>query len=105
MIVLALLLAAAPRIALVVHPTGFSGDDAKKLAAKVASEVDSVGASAVLVDARPGCAGACLVSLVPGADAIVWIDAVRAGRQVELDVRAFDSDGARVAGDESVARA
>jgi hypothetical protein len=114
-VLLALLAAtsSAPRVAVVVHTTGFSDDDGKRVQDKVGAEVSATGvelwALSKSLDVRTECLvdRNCAREVLRAADAawLVWIEATRAGGQVALESHLLDSDGRSVAQDESAARA
>ena len=111
MIALLLLLAAAPRVAVVVHPAGFADDDARRLQDKVSQEVQATGAE--LASASLEVKTECLLDRVCARDALrtadagylVWIEALRVGGQVQLDCRLLDAEGRSIAQSDSAARA
>lgn len=111
-LVIALFAAAAPRVAVVVHTTGFSDDDGKRVQNKIGAEVSSTGvelwALSKAVEVRTECLvdRGCARDLLRAADAswLVWIEATRAGGQVQLESHLLDNDGRTAAQDESAAR-
>jgi hypothetical protein len=113
-LVLALLAStAAPRVAVVVHTTGFSDEDAKRVQDKVGVEVAATGvelwALSKSLEVRTECLvdRNCARDVLRAADAafVVWLEATRAGGQVQLESHLLDADGRSVAQDETASRA
>ena len=100
-LLLAVALAAAPRVAVVVHTTGFSDDDAQRIADKVRGEAQATGlelwALAGALDVKADCLEdrECAREVARTADAafIVSIDVLRAGGQAAVSAVLLDGDG------------
>ncbi len=112
----ALSFAAAPggtRVAVVVHTAGFADDDARHVQDKVDAEINGTGAElwalskALSVKTECLTDHACAKEVLRTADAtwLVWVEALRAGGQVQLEAHLVNTDGRSIAQDESAARA
>lgn len=105
-LLLALTLAAAPRAAVVVHTTGFSDDDAQRIADKVRAETQATGvelwALAGALDVKGDCLEdrECAREVARTADAafVVSVNVLRAGGQAAVSAALLDADG-RVLGE------
>lgn len=100
-LLLALTLAAAPRVAVLVHTSGFSDDDDRRIGDKTRAEAAATGlelwALAGAVEVKPECLEdrACAVELLRTADAawLVSLNVLRAGGQASLSAVLIDVDG------------
>ncbi|MBI1947658.1 MAG: hypothetical protein HYS27_18365 [Deltaproteobacteria bacterium] len=105
-LVLALVLAAAPRAAVVVHTTGFSDDDAQRIADKVRAETQAAGVELWALTGSLDVKGDCLedrecareVARTADAAFIVSVNVLRAGGQAAVSAAVLDADG-RVLGE------
>lgn len=105
-LLLVVALAAAPRVAVVVHTTGFSDEDAQRIADKVRGETQATGlelwALAGSLEVKADCLDdrECAREVARTADAafIVSVDVLRAGGQAAVSALLMDADG-RVLGE------
>ena len=108
-----LVVTAAPRVAVVVHPAGFSDDDARRIQEKVGQEVAATGvelwALSRSLEVKTECLTdrSCAREVLRAADAsyLVWVEALRAGGQVQLEAHLIDAEGRAAASSETAARA
>ena len=100
-LILALAVAAAPRVAVLVHTTGFSDEDARRIADKARAEAAAtgveLGALGGAVDVKPECLEdrACARELLGTADLsfLVSLNVLRAGGQASLSAVLIDGEG------------
>lgn len=100
-LLLALTLAAAPRVAVLVHTSGFSDDDTRRIGDKARAEAAATGlelwALAGAVEVKPECLEdrACAQELLRTAEAtwLVSLNVLRAGGQASLSSVLIDVDG------------
>ncbi len=109
-LLLALALAAPPRVAVVVHTTGFTDSDAQRITEKARQEAAALGvepwALAGALHITLECLGdrACVREVARTADVayLLSVNVLRAGGQAALDASLLDADGRVLAEHQSV---
>lgn len=100
-LILALALAALPRVAVVVHTTGFSDEDSRRITEKALSETKAAGVElwslTAALDVKGDCLEdrACARELARTADSafIVSLSVLRAGGQAAVSATLLDAEG------------